>query len=69
AMSAVINVLIFHILSTATTGGGEEDEVILPVLENFDSYFLNIIKDIDYGGDVDDCMVYVHSVLQINWRI
>ncbi|NUG66033.1 hypothetical protein HUN37_21660, partial [Acinetobacter bereziniae] len=54
---------------TATTGGGEEDEVILPVLENFDSYFLNIIKDIDYGGDVDDCMVYVHSVLQINWRI
>ena len=50
------------ILTTATTGGGDEDKVILPVLDNFDSFFINTFKSFDYGGDVSECIIYIHSV-------
>ncbi|MCH4245743.1 hypothetical protein [Acinetobacter gerneri] len=52
------------ILSTATTGSRDEEKIILPVLDNFDSYFLNIMKEADYGGEIDDCIIHVFSVFE-----
>ncbi|NAR53372.1 hypothetical protein GPS47_07100 [Acinetobacter haemolyticus] len=50
------------ILTTATTGGGKEDNIILPILENLELFIRNIIKDKDYGADINDCIIYIYAV-------
>lgn len=50
------------ILTTASTGGGEEDNIILPTLDNFELFIRNKLKDVSYGADINDCIFYIYSV-------
>lgn len=49
---------------TLHTGGDKEDEIVKPVVDHMDNYFLkgNFLKDKSYGGNIDDFLVVAYVV-------
>lgn len=52
------------ILTHAQTGGGEEDNIIIPVLKHIGEYLKDKINDKDYGGEVNNFVLYIFSVYE-----
>lgn len=54
------------ILTHAQTGGGKEDNVIIPVLEHVEEHLKDSIKGKDYGGEMNNFVIYIFSVYSNN---
>ncbi len=58
-----------RILTHAQTGGGKEDNVIIPVLEHAEEYLQDTIKGKNYGGEMNNFVIYIFQSIQTTKRI
>ena len=47
---------------TLHTGGGDETKVVYPVVEHMDKYLKDKLKNVDYGGGINDFLIKPYVV-------